>query len=94
MATARRAGARSKTARAGANCSSACSTKDHKSFGECMRAKSLQLSPAINDSYGSRQKSWDRELDSYDKARSDGLEPRGTKQHHVDAAYREAEANA
>lgn len=74
----------------GVNCSSSCLTKDHKSFGECVRGKGLQLSPAVNDAYGRRQKSWDRELDSYESAVRQGLEPAGTKQHHVDAAFKEA----
>lgn len=73
-------------------CSSACKTKDHKTWGECVRAKGLQLSPAVNDSYATRQRGWDRELDNYDSARRQGLNPAGTKQHHVDAAMKEAEA--
>lgn len=92
MAVVRSASAHSKTARAGANCSSACPTKDHESFGECMRSKNLQLSPAINDGYGTRQKAWDRELDNYESAVRQGLEPRGTKQKHIDAAIKEADS--
>lgn len=57
-----------------------------------MRSKGLQLSPAVNDSYGSRQKAWDKELDSYESAVRQGLSPAGTKQHHVDAAIKEADA--
>lgn len=108
MAAVRAASARSKTApargrkasagalasrAAGANCSSSCLTKDHASYGECLRSKNLQLSPAINDGYGTRQKAWDRELDNYESAVRQGLEPAGTKQHHVDAAIKEGEAN-
>jgi hypothetical protein len=89
---ARSAGARSKTARAGANCSSSCKAKDHVSWGECVRSKGLQLSPAVNDGYGTRQKAWDRELDNYESAVRQGLSPAGTQQHHVDAAFREAES--
>lgn len=73
-------------------CSSTCPTKDHKTFGECIRAKGLQLSPAVSDSYGSRQRAWDKELDSYESAVRQGLSPAGTKQKHVDAAIREADA--
>lgn len=72
-------------------CSFTCPTKDHLTFGECIRAKGLQLSPAVSDSYGSRQKAWDKELDSYESAVRQGLSPAGTKQKHVDAAIREAE---
>lgn len=85
--------ARSKRAVAlGEKCSSSCTTKDHSSWGECVRSKGLQVSPAINDTYSTRQKSWDKELDNYESARRQGLEPRGTKQHHVDAAFKEAGA--
>jgi hypothetical protein len=91
MSDARGVVRRSKTVLAQGKCSSSCLTKDHKSWGECVRSKSLQLSPAVNDSYGSRQKAWDKELDNYEKARSDGLNPAGTKQEHIDAAYKEAD---
>lgn len=77
---------------AGKNCSASCATGDHYSWGECVRSKGLQVSPAISDSYGSRQKQWDRELDGYESAVRQGLEPAGTKQHHVDAAFKEADA--
>lgn len=73
-------------------CSSSCLTKDHATWGECVRAKGLQVSPAINDNYGTRQRSWDRELDNYESAVRQGLSPVGTRQHHVDAAIKEAEA--
>lgn len=73
-------------------CSSSCKTQDHKTFGECLRAKNLQLSPHVNDSYSTRQVAWDRELDNYESAVRQGLEPAGTKQRHIDAAIREAEA--
>lgn len=75
----------------GSKCSSSCATKDHESWGECIRAKGLQVSPAINDSYSTRQRGWDRELDNYESAVRQGLSPAGTKQHHVDAAIKEAE---
>lgn len=58
-----------------------------------MRAKGLQLSPAINDTYGTKQKAWDRELDNFESATRQGLDPAGTKQHHIDAAIKKAEAS-
>lgn len=57
-----------------------------------MRGKNLQVSPAVNDDYGTRQKAWDKELDSYESAVNQGVYPTGTKQHLVDAAMKEAEA--
>lgn len=78
----------------GKNCSSSCLTKDHASFGECLRAKHLQLSPNINEGYETRQRAWDRELDNYESAVRQGLEPAGTKQHHIDAAIRKADSGS
>lgn len=91
MSAARRAGARSKTASVGDNCSDSCFTRDHKTYGECLRAKNLQLSPHVNGEYGKRQKQWDKDLDHYESAVRQGLEPVGTQRHQVDAAIREAE---
>jgi len=55
-----------------------------------MRSKRLHLTPNLSDT--NAQKAWDRELDSYESARRQGVEPAGTKQHQVDAAMREADA--
>lgn len=74
----------------GARCSSACVTRDHRTFGECMRSKNLNLNPNLADTQ--RQKDWDRELDFYDSARSQGVEPRGTKRHLVEEAMNTSEA--
>jgi hypothetical protein len=73
-------------------CSSSCLTGGHKSWGECVRAKGVQLSPAVNGEYGARQKAWDKELDSYADARRQGVEPRGTKQHLIDEAMETSQA--
>lgn len=78
--------------RKGARCSSACLTRDHLTWGECVRSKGLQLSPAVNDSYATRQRAWDSELNNFESATRQGLSPAGTKQHHIDAAIREADA--
>ena len=75
----------------GAHCASSCSTRDHESFGECLRSKGIQVSPHVNGAYSLRQKAWDRELDGYASAVRQGLSPAGTKQHHVDAAFKAAE---
>lgn len=75
-------------------CSASCLTKDHRTWGECIRAKSLQVSPAISDGYATRQRGWDRELDNYESATRQGLSPAGTKQHHIDAAMKEAESGS
>lgn len=76
----------------GKRCSSACVTRDHRTFGECMRAKSLQVSPQVSDTYSSGQKAWDRELDSYESATRQGVRPHGTKQHQIDQAMAVSDA--
>lgn len=74
------------------SCSSSCITQDHKTYGECLRAKSLQVSPHVNDSYSTKQRAWDRDLDHYDSAVRQGLNPVGTQRHQVDAAIKEADS--
>jgi len=74
------------------SCASSCPTRDHGTYGECLRSKRLQLSPHVNDAYGTKQKTWDRDLDHYESAVRQGLEPEGTQRHQVDAAIREAES--
>lgn len=73
-------------------CSASCLTGGHKSWGECVRAKGLQLSPAVNDAYGSGQKAWDKELDNYESAVRQGVQPRGTKQAQIDHAMQMSDA--
>ena len=92
MSAARSAGARSRRAAAkGKNCSSACLTKDHATWGECVRSKGLQISPHINDAYNTKQSGWDRDLDHYESAVRQGVQPEGTQRHQVDAALKGAE---
>ena len=72
------------------NCSSSCLTKDHKTFGECMRAKNLNLNPNLSDTGAS--KAWDRELEDYRDAYSQGIRPHGTTRAKIDEAVRTSEA--
>lgn len=74
----------------GRNCSSVCITKDHKTFGECLRSKNLQLNPNLSDTQ--RTKSWDGELESYRSARRQGVQPRGTSQALIDEAMKISDA--
>lgn len=76
----------------GKNCSSGCPTRNHATWGECVRGKRLNLNPNLADT--NVQKAWDKELDSYESAVRQGVQPDGTKQHLVDAAMRKAEASA
>jgi len=55
-------------------CRSGCRTKDHQSWGECLRAANLTITPA-----DSGAKPHDFELQSYYDARRQGIQPASTK---------------
>lgn len=53
----------------------------HKTFGECIRAKSLKVEgcrSAVGGPDRTAQKKWDKELDDYKAARAQGIQPSGT----------------
>lgn len=68
-------------------CSTGCPTQDHRSWGECVRAKALQIGPADEKP----RREWDRELTSYAEARRQGIQPAGTQQHQIDGAVQFAD---
>lgn len=75
----------------GQNCSSGCLTRDHATYGECMRSKSLghMALGGTTSSYGER-KAWaaqNAELRNVVKA---GGDISTALSQGVDAAYREA----
>ena len=76
----------SRSPRKGKNCASACLTKDHKTFGECMRAKSLQLAPNIMGLQINKE--GEKELQAYRDARAQGIKPAGTTKAKVEEAVR------
>lgn len=57
------------------SCRSGCLSRDHSSWGECLRASGIQ----IGDVHGRDvNKAWDHELDMYESAVRQGIEPRNT----------------
>lgn len=74
----------------GLRCSSECATRDHRTFGECMRAKSLQLKPNLSNTKA--VKHHDRELEAYRSARRQGIQPAGTTMDKVESAVRISDA--
>lgn len=66
-------------------CSSSCRTQDHESWGACVRAKNLRTTALPGEAL-STQKSADKTLDEYAKARSYGIQPKSTRAHDVRAA--------
>lgn len=63
-------------------CRSGCPTKDHDSWGECLRASNIQMNPGDASgalvSNGWTNKKWDKELSLYESARKQGIQPDGT----------------
>ena len=70
-------------------CSSGCPTKNHRSWGACVRAKALQVQDVEAHKYNS---GINRQLDEYRKARYDGLQPDSVYAKDVDAARRITDA--
>lgn len=71
----------------GENCSSSCQSKDHETWGECVRAKNLKTN-ALNPEVLSVQKSADKTLAAYRKARKYGIQPKTTQARDVERAVR------
>lgn len=69
-------------------CSSSCRTRDHESYGDCLRSKNLKTAVSIpGKGYDrSREKAWSSRLDSYRAARAQGITPTGTKTSQIKAA--------
>jgi len=72
----------------GDNCTSACQTRDHATWGECARGKGLRIGYAnsANGSDLSTQKRWDADLDFYKSTRAQGIQPSGTDRAAVQRA--------
>lgn len=78
----------------GENCTSGCVTRDHESYGQCLKSKGLRVAycnSASNQDYTS-QKKWDRSLDNYRAARAGGIQPAGTTPDAVERAVRLSDA--
>lgn len=74
-------------AKPGKNCTSGCRTKDHSTWGECMRAKNAVVAYAgIGGGDATAAKKWDAELDAYREARRQGIQPDGTTMPKIEAA--------
>lgn len=73
----------------GDNCSSSCLTRDHLTFGECVRGKSLRIEGCRAATGGpdrTRQKAWDAELALFRSAKEQGILPASTQTRDIRAA--------
>ena len=67
-------------------CSTACLTKDHKTWGECVRSKGLHIGPNLLGV--TENKRGERELQAYRDAKAQGINPDGTTMAKVEEAVR------
>lgn len=74
----------------GTHCSATCPTRDHATFGECIRNKGLRVAPNLADTGAS--KAWDGEIQAYKDARAQGIQPAGTKMHQIREAVEASNA--
>lgn len=82
-------GCTSTVARKGKNCTAGCKTKDHVTWGDCVRAKNAFIAYCgVGGGDATAQKHWDNELSAYRDARRQGIQPDGTTMSKVDAALR------
>lgn len=73
----------------GKNCTSGCKTRDHLTWGECMRAKNAVVAYCgIAGGDASSERKWDKELQAYRDARAQGIQPTGTTMPKIEAALR------
>lgn len=70
------------------HCRSGCPTQDHKSYSECARGVQINTGVMLT----TKQKSQDRELRAYKRARAQGVQPEGTQMHQVEDAMRKSDA--
>ena len=75
-------------------CRTGCATRDHESYAACLRAAGTKV--AFCNTAGGQdytaQKKWDKELDFYRQARSDGIQPATTQTRDIQAAYAASES--
>lgn len=64
-------------------CRSGCPTRDHATWGECARASGIQVGDVAGRD---RNRAWDHELDAYESAVRQGIEPRNTTLRETRAA--------
>lgn len=64
-------------------CSSSCRTKDHATYGECLRAKSLQVADVTAHQFHLKRNS---EIKEYIDARNEGMQPQTFFKRDVDLA--------
>ena len=73
------------------NCTSSCKTKDHDSYGECLRSNTpmfVGVNPTRTGWDQDKVKRDEKEIQSYWDATRQGIEPRSTRKKDIDAAVK------
>lgn len=77
------------------SCTSTCTTQDHPSYGACLRSKRLSITglESTNPSFTrEREKDWNSELDLYEQARKEGIQPATTQRKDIETAMQISDA--
>lgn len=64
-------------------CTTGCPTQDHRSWGDCVRAKGIQIDQHALKHSLAGEKDKERRLGRYQDARAAGLQPKSTQWKHV-----------
>ena len=71
------------------DCTSSCKTKDHATYGECIRQNTpmfVGVTPSKSGYDQTKVRADEKEIQSYWDATRQGIEPRSTKKADIDAA--------
>ena len=77
------------------SCASSCTTQDHSSYGACLRSKRLSVTGLESTSPSftrEREKDWNSELDLYEQARKEGIQPASTQRKDIETALQISDA--
>jgi hypothetical protein len=73
-------------------CRSGCLTKDHASYGDCLRAANFRIAYCgVGGGDATTQKNWDKGIEAYRSAKAQGIQPAGTKLSQIRAAVEKSD---
>lgn len=68
-------------------CATSCKTKNHKTFGECLRAQNIRVAYCgIGGGDATVQRQWDRDNEAFRSAVRQGIHPKTTNRRDVEDA--------
>ena len=69
-------------------CASSCNTKDHPTYGECLRSQELGTLYIVSNVSATEAKAFDAEIQAYRSAVRQGVEPDGSRMPQIQEAMR------